>query len=248
MNTFKNGIKLSGSLIVAAVMSIFLCISINVICSAVFTVETGYKAYVYETKESTTPIAEYEYKYTDEDADGKDDGTDTKRKEYEDSGKFVSVVKLRSTLEGTGKAVFLVLTQIFASIMVIAFASNAPYKQGFKDSNMVKTGHMSSDLFKGFKIGLIGNIPFFVLTLLVIIMAYGMAPSFKTVWYAFLSGHFYSFIILISKGVQTVSEMGIMQLILLALIQFVVPVISGVSYILGFKGINIAEKIVYKKG
>lgn len=247
MNTFKNGIKLSGSLIVAAIMSIFLCISINVICSAVFTVETGYKAYVYETKESSKIIDEYEYKYTDEDANGKDDGTDTKRKEYEDAGNYVAIVKLRSTLEGTGKVVFLALTQILASIMVIAFASNAPYKQGFKDYNMVKIGHMNNDILKGFKIGLIGNIPFFALALVLIIMACGMAPAFKTVWYAFLNGHFYSLIILISNGAQTVSEMGAFQLILLALIQFIAPVISGVAYIFGFKGINLAEKIVYKK-
>ena len=80
-----------------------------------------------------------------------------------------------------------------------------------------------------------------------IVLAAGTAPGFRTVWYAFLSGHFYSLIMWIAGGSQMVGEMGAIQLVLLALIQFIVPVISGVAYILGFKEINLAEKLVYKK-
>lgn len=251
MNTFKHGMKMMGSLIIAAVISIFLCVSMNVICSALFTVETGYKAYVYENEESTEAMAEYEYFYTDDDGDGKDDGTDTKKEEYEDAGYIVNTVKQRSTLTGIGKITFLLLTQVFSMIMVVAFASNSPYKQGFKDSNLVKVGHAQKDMLKGFKIGLIGNIPFFVLTILVIVMASGIAPNFRTVWYAFLSGHFYSLIILITNSVHnslhTIAEISAVQYLLLIAIQFIVPAISGVAYILGIKGINLEEKIVYKK-
>lgn len=251
MSTFKHGTKMMGSLIVAAVISIFLCISMDVICSALFTTETGYRAFVYEDEESTEAIAEYEYFYTDKDGDGKDDVTDTKKEEYEDAGYIVNTVKLRSELTDVGKVVFLLLTQVFSMTMVIAFAGNSPYKQGFKDSNLVKIGHNQKDMLRGFKIGLIGNIPFFVLTILVIVMASGLAPNFRTVWYAFLSGHFYSLIMWITGSVQnsihTVAEISVVQYLLLIIIQFIVPVISGVSYILGFKGINLEEKIVYKK-
>ncbi|MBQ6885183.1 MAG: hypothetical protein IJN56_05540 [Clostridia bacterium] len=244
---FKNGIKLCGSLIVAAIISVFLCFSINVICSALFTAEIGYNAYVYKDKEATEPMAQYEYFYADNDGDGKDDNTDTKMKEYEDEGYIVQTQKVRSTLTGTGKTVFLVVTQIFGMIMVIAFASNSSYKQGFKDLNLVKIGQVKKDILKGFKIGMIGNIPFFLLTILIIAMACGLAPRFYTVWYAFLSGHFYSLIMWIAGGSQMVGEMGAIQLVLLALIQFIVPAISGVAYILGYKEINLAEKLVYKK-
>ena len=247
MNIFKNGFKLCGSLIIASIISIFLCISMNVIISAMFTSEIGYQAFVYETEESTEPIAKYEYFYTDKDGDGKDDGTDVKMQEYEDKDYIVTTVKLRSTLTGTSKAVFLISTQILSMIMVIAFASNSPYKQGFKDSNMVKIGHAKSDLLKGLKIGLIGNIPFFAITILMIVLAVGIAPGFRTVWYAFLSGHFYSLIMWITGGVLTVGEISTMQYVCLALVQFIVPVISCVAYILGFKEINLAEKLVYKK-
>lgn len=248
MNTFKEGLKMCGSIIMAAVISFFLCISMNIICSAIFTSEIGYTAYVYETETSTEAIAEYEYLYTDNDGDGKDDGADTKKKEYEAEGYTVTTVKQRSTLEGVGKIIFLTTTQILSLIMVIAFASSSVYKQGFKDSNLVKIGHIKRDMLKGFKIGLIGSIPFFALFVLAVVMAFGLAPAFRTVWYAFLNSHYYSFIIWIVGGAETLSELGLLQYILLFLLQFIAPVISGVSYILGFKEINLADKIVYKRG
>ena len=119
--------------------------------------------------------------------------------------------------------------------------------KNLSDSNLVKIGHIKKDMLKGFKVGMIGNAPFFILTGVVVAMAIKLAPKFYTVWYAFLSGHFYSFIIWISRGAKTLGELNVIQLVLFAIVQFVVPVVSGVAYILGFKEINIAEKIVYTK-
>lgn len=247
MDIFNKGFKLCGSIIIASVISVFLCISMNVITSAIFTSEIGYTAYVYENSESTEPIAQYEYFYTDENGDGKDDGTDAKMQEYEDKDYIVTTKKQRSTLTGTGKVIFLISTQILSMIMVVAFASNDAYKQGFKDNNLVKIGHTKRDMLKGLKIGLVGNIPFFAVTILMIVLAAGAAPAFRTVWYAFLSGHFYSLIMWITGEVLTVAEITTLQYVLLILVQFIVPVISCVAYILGYKEINLAEKIVYQR-
>lgn len=247
MNTFKQGLKMCGNIITAAVISFFLCVSVNVICSAIFTTETGYMAYVYENENDSEAIAEYEYFYTDSDGDGKDDGVDTQKQDYEAKGYTVTTVKQRSSLGGVGKVVFLGVTQVLSLMMVIAFASSSVYKQGFKDSNLVKTGHRKKDVLKGFKIGLISNIPFFALFVLAVVMACGVAPAFRTVWYAFLNSHYYSLIIWIVGKSESLSQLGLLQYIGLLLLQFAVPIISGISYILGFKEINLAEKIMYKK-
>lgn len=247
MGIFKHGAKLSGSIIVAAVISFFLCISMNIICSALFTTETGYKAYVYETETSSEPIIEYEYTYTDNNGDGRDDGKDTKKSEYEAQGYNVVTVKVRSSLTGMGKGVFLISTQVLSLMMVIAFTSNSVYTQGAKDSNLVKIGYAKKDMLKGAKIGLIGNIPFYLLFILACVMASGIAPAFRTVWYAFLNSHYYSLIIWIIGGAEALSQLGVMHYILLFLLQLIVPAISGVAYVLGFKEINLFDKIVYKK-
>lgn len=247
MNIFNNGLKLSGSLIVAAFLSFFLCISMNVICSAAFTKDIGYNAYVYENENSEKLIAEYTYNYTDADGDGKNDGTDLKKQEYEDAGYNVITVKVRSTLTGVGKAVFFVSTQALNLILIIAFAGNGAYKQGFKDNNLVKIGQSKKDNLKGLKIGLIGNMPFFAIFIIAIVFACGLAPDFRVVWYAFFNSHYYPLIMTIADTAQTLSNLEIGQIILMLLLQLIVPAVSTVAYILGFKEINIFENLVYKK-
>lgn len=242
MKILKNGFKISGSIIIAAIISFFLCVSINVICSALFTREIGYTAYVYSDESCENLVTQYDFLYTDN-----ADGTDTQKTDYENMGYTVNAVKVRSSLEGSGKVLFLTVTQVLSLIMVVAFASNSVYKLGSTDANLVKTGHLKKDLLKGFKIGLIGNAPFFVLYLLIIVMACGLAPKFYTVWYAFLNSHYYSLIICTVKNATDLSQLNILQYVLLFLIQFIVPLISAVTYVLGFKDINISEKIVYKR-
>ncbi len=244
MNNFKHGFKVAINIIIAAMISFFLCISINIICSAAFTSVIGYDAFVYSDETCEELIAEYEYIYTDEDGDGKYDGTDLKKKEYEEQGHFVVTQKKQSELKGMGKAIFLIASQILSLIMIVAFAGSSVYKQGFKDSNLVKIGHKKKDVLRGFKIGLIGNIPFFALFVLAIVTA----SHFRTVLYAFLNAHYYSLIIWITNQSATLSQISILQYVLLFLLQFIVPIISGVAYVLGLKEINLAEKIVYKRG
>ena len=128
-------------------------------------------------------------------------------------------------------------------VMVISFASSDAYKRGLKESNLVKIGKVKYDVTKGFKIGLIGNIPFFVVFVLAIVMA----SKFTTVLYAILNSHYYSVVLWITGGKSLFIEVSIWQYVLLFLLQFIVPVISGIAYILGVKEINLMEKIIYKK-
>ena len=83
---------------------------------------------------------------------------------------------------------------------------------------------------------------------LTVAAALGWSPAFRTVWYASLNSHNYSFILWISGGADVVSKLGILRFALLFLLQLAVPVISAMAYILGFKEINLSDKFVYKKG
>lgn len=237
-NTFKTGVKLSGSIIVAALLSFFLCISLNVICTALFTEYTGYDAYGYKNENEEAKLL-YTHNYAD--------GDDTKKAEYEEQGYKIIEHKNRSVLSGSEKTAFLVITQVLSFITVLSFASGSVYKQGFKDSNLVRVGHIKKDVLKGLKIGFTANIPFFVLYVITVIMALGTAGGFRTVWYAFLNSHFYSIILWICGGSETVAELGVLKFVLLFAVQLIVPLISATAYVLGFKEINLFEKIIYKK-
>lgn len=247
MSLLKHSFKVASSMIVAAVVGFFLCLSINMICLPLFTQETGYDAFVYADSTCEKEIAKYVYEYEDKDGDGKPDGKDTKKEEYEDQGYYVVTQKNRSELKGVGKAVFLISTQLINALMVVAFAGSGVYRQGFKDKNLVKINHIKYDALKGFKIGLIGNAPFILLYIAVCVMALGVLPQFPTGWYVALNSHYYSIILWITNGAATLSELSLWQFTLLGLLQLVVPVISGIGYIIGFKDINLEEKIVYEK-
>ena len=150
----KSGFKLMGSMLLLAIICFFLCISVSVLCTALWTENIGYSAYGYIENEDDTEFL-YEY-YTA-------DGEDTKKAEYEAEGYTVVTKTLRSTLSGVGNAVFLSASQIICIILLISTVASPVYKFGFKDSNMVRLGHMREDFLRGFKIGLVANIPFFVM-------------------------------------------------------------------------------------
>ena len=247
MDTFKRGLKLCVNMIIAAIISFFLCFSMLNIFQALFTVETGYTAYVYETSSSTEPCDTYNYQYVDKDGDGKYDGIDEKEIEYREKGFIVEKIKERTHLTGLGKVIFRISTQILSFIMVISFAASDTYKQGLKESNLIRLGKKKYDVTKGFKIGLIGNVPFFLIFIVAIVMTLGIAPKVTTLLYATVNSHYYSTILWITGSKVLLSEVSIWRWILLLLLQFIAPVISGIAYILGVKEINLMDKIMYKK-
>lgn len=226
------------SMLLLGIICFFLCISVNVLCTALWTKDIGYSAYGYTENEEDTEFL-YEY-YTA-------DGEDTKKAEYEAAGYTVVTKVLRSTLSGVGNTAFLTVSQIICLILLISTVASPVYKFGFKDSNMVRCGHIKEDLFKGFKIGLVANIPFFVLFALLVIMGLGAFAQFPIAYYKLLNSHLYSFIQIISGGSISAGELGAWQYILLLAIQLIAPAVSAAAYVMGYRGINLAEKMIYAK-
>ena len=249
MIIFKSGAKLSGGIVVAVLISFFLCASINAICQAVFTDTIGYKAHVY-AEDSDKLVDSWEYKFYDPDGDGNYNGTDEKKAKYEEENYIVQKTAIVTSLEGKGMMVYVVISQILCGILIISFAGSNVYKQGFKDSNLVRIGHVKQDKLKGFKIGLVANVPFFLLFGLLVACGLGLLPTLRVTLYGYLNSCFYPVIYLISgcSNATTAADLNALQYVLLFVLQLIVPIISGIAYILGFKEINLTEKIVYKKG
>lgn len=228
MGIFKNSRKLFGSLVVASIFSFFLCISINVICTAVFTKESGYFANVYaeDSVQGDDPVEQYTYNFAD--------GEDEKLKQYEADGYIVEKTAMRSVLSGKGYWIFIISSQAVSLIMVLSFAASQNYKQGFADANLVRTGHKKRDILKGLKIGSLANVPFFAMFALLIIMALGLAPQFKTSFYGILNGYFYPVILVIAKSADVVSRLNFGRFALLFALQLIVPAVSQAAYMLGY--------------
>lgn len=119
------------------------------------------------------------------------------------------------------------------------------YELGFKESNLVRFKHAEQDLLRGLKIGIIAD-GFFILTYIGLIIAKFAAPDMPISIYKLVNSYAYSIIEVIG-GNAKVGELSLIKVALLALPLLIVPAIATVGYILGYKGISISEKLIYKK-
>lgn len=232
----KSGIKLWGGMIIVLLLSFFLCISINFLCSAVFCEDTGYD--VYGTLDGEESVKLYTHDYSQ--------GDDTKLEQYEQQGYTLSTKTNRSDLLGGGYTLFLVLSQVCCATVLFFFLYERLYKMGFKDRNLVNFGHKQKDILKGLKIGLIANIPFFILFILLVLCGIGiMLKDMPTSFYKLLNSQFYSLVEVIAGKNTYASDLNVLQYVLLFLLQLIVPAVSQVSYILGHKGVSLSERFIY---
>ena len=147
--------------------------------------------------------------------------------------------------------VMAMFTQVFGLLIVITMVWQSLYNLGFRESNMVRTGHMKENIYKGFIIGAVAQIPFLLFLILSVIfnIPFGI--------YRFINGAYFWFITIIAGSgvaansanniVTHMQDLGVIRNILLALPLLIVPAVAGGVYILGYKGIDVKEKLFYKK-
>ena len=161
---------------------------------------------------------------------------------------FMLAISFMVIFAKSSQWVFYTFLQLFSFIILVALIWQAVYIIGFRDSNMVRTGHQTEDLYKGFKIGAIAQIPGFVL--FVSAVAFNMRFSL----YRLLTGVYWTFLTAIAGTFNAdkisniyMREMGVLKIGGMALLFLIIPALSGVFYILGYKGIDLFTKFVYKK-
>lgn len=234
----KGGGKLFLRTVVVNLMCFFIVISFSVLTTAVFTKNIGYKAYG-TTSDSSDSTELYIYYF--------EDGDDTKKSAYEEEGYTVSTVTIRSEISKSGKTCFLIVSQVFCFLLLCGFIYPEIWHNGTTNSNLVRFKHKKEDKFKGFKIGALAAIPNYLVLIFLVTAKLGALPNFPMALYKFLNSSVYSFIELILGGAVTVSELSVLRFMLLFLLPLIIPVIAGVSYILGYNNISVGEKLVYKK-
>lgn len=234
---FGEGAKLFARTLVVILMSFFICVSISVLCTAAFTERTGYEVYGYlENEEDSVHLYTHDLK----------DGEDEQMQKYEDEGYTLRTADLRTALSKKGNIIFLTATQLCATTLLLAFVYPSLWNLGTKDSNLVRFKHQKEDKWKGLKIGLVSQIPAFLLWLGTLVCALGANKTLPLALYRFINCHHYSFIQVIFAQDRTVGDLGVGQFVLLLLLLAIVPVAAQVGYMLGYKNFSIAERLIYK--
>ena len=234
----KGGGKLFLKTVVINIMCFFIVVSFSVLTTAAFSKKIGYKAYG-TASDSSEQTELYTYYY--------EDGDDTQKSAYEEEGYTVTTVNIRSETSKSGKIFFLIISEVFCFVLLCGFIYPELWHSGTTDSNLVRFKHKTEDKFKGVKIGALSVVPNYLALVFLVIAKLGAFPNFPTALYKLLNSSVYSFIEVILGGAAAVSELAAWRLALLFLLPLLIPAISGISYILGYKNISIGEKLIYKK-
>ena len=172
-----------------------------------------------------------------------DDGEDIKIEQFKKEGFTVSTVNIISK---TGKIVEYVFLTFVSFLMLIMFIYNKIYIVGNKDFNLVKCGHIPEKKYKGLIVGTIGNSICILIFLVTVVLRF-VKPDTPVGFYKILNMPYFNLLnSAMGKGsLKDVSFAGFLVMFLLVL---VVPVITHISYTLGYKDIKITDKLTYKKG
>lgn len=166
---------------------------------------------------------------------------------------IIMVATVLSNVEGKMPAVALAITNAIALLVeltVYAIIVFTPlWNRGFKDSNAVTYHHKRENLFTGVIVGLIASIPAFLGYLVLIAeKAIGFFSALPA-WYRLLNTTFYPLLSWIFGAGATDGSAALSwsAIALSACTLLVLPIVCGIAYLLGYKGISIHEKLVYKR-
>ena len=235
---FKSGAGLFGKLIIVNIMCFFLVISMSVLCTAAFTENIGYIAY--GVKDGSEEQVELYTHYNK-------DGEDTNREKFEEEGYTITESSIRSEITGTGNKVFLIVTQCFSLVLLIAFIYPKFWNMGTQDCNLVHFKHKKEDKLKGLKAGAISIIPAVLLLIFLFVAKSGITADFPVVLYKFMNSSVYSFIHVAAGNAVKFGELSILSFVIFLVLLFIIPATSWVAYLLGYKNISLGEKFIYKK-
>lgn len=227
-------VKLGIRYLISAVIAFFVYLSIVVIFTGMFTKVVGYTAYNAESNEVL-----YHY-YESE-------GEDLKKAEYEAQGIEVSTVDLRSTLSGKPQFFADFIGQTVAALIILSFAHSILWKLGDSDSNLVAFEHIAEDKLRGFKIGALATVPGAAAFLLAVIAKIGILPASVIALYRFVNYQFFTLgNLFFTRSLTDYSAVSWGRLLSSASIMLLLPIISGIMYILGYNHITL-QKYIYKK-
>lgn len=238
MESFKFGFNLLGKYIVCILMSFFITLSFV----AIFTMldppsMAGYEAAVFETKESQTPIESYVHYYSD--------GEDAKKTAYEADGYTVAIREFPGKLTGTPNIVCYTIVQIISLILFVFIVPYGLKKRGSVDASNIARGYGKEDLLSGLKSGIVPASLSFITWICLVLGKMGVISGGKFI-YEIGNYYLFGYQKLIFSEATTAVEISWLGIGLALLPVILILGVCAVTYIMGYKNINLYEKTVYK--
>ncbi len=239
-STVKTALGLWGRLLLGGIMCFIVYASLIMLGNAIFAAEVGYQVIEVTPTEinysESTVISEYRY------APGENPETHVKPSLEENQ----RILIMREMTPGTSKAL-LIFTQIILLVLICVFPYGVLWELGDKDNNRVQINETVYDRWRGLKVGLLAVIPTFALYALVVLCRLSVLPVGLANYYRFLSAPYVPFVNWMFPVSEQLMAIPLHRILLLGLTVLPIPLVSCVSYQMGYHRFSIAEHVVFKK-
>ncbi len=225
--------RLFATQIGVALLSIIVYVFITMFAVSAFSQQMGYEVYI-EAEQGG-----YEYLYSHYYADGEDE----KLASYDESKIYKQSIRLLSDKANTAVKI---IVQIITAAMFVYLVYGYVWNRGSEDSARTDFEHKEGDCHYGFKLGLLGTVPYFVIYLLVIAEKI-MGTSFALSAYKITNFSMFYLIELACNGAANTAQLPVWSFLPLLAILFALPFASWFGYYMGFKNINMRKNLVYGK-
>ena len=139
-----------------------------------------------------------------------------------------------------------ILSFVCCMMIFIAIPYSYIWEIASTDKNKVNYGHESEDMLKGFKIGLIASVPAFLTAVLLLVCTAIAKGEFAHYVFILYNAQFLPLFLKVLPLSMKISEINFGVSLLCSLATFVLPVITGIAYVLGYKRISLIDKFIYK--
>ena len=221
----------------SGIMCFFLVTSLNFMKVGLFSENIGYDMYG-ATEED--PDMKHLYTYYFE------DGDDEKYKEYEEQGYKLSGVSIYSEINPTANITLSIISQVICLVVTTLFVYNTMWKTGNRDKESERLHGLKVNKAKGLYCGILAILPMLLALTFAIVTKNSICANVSTSLYALLNGYAFEILTAVNKSARVFSDIGIWQILTYYGVLLIFPIVSSISYFIGFKDIVIMEKLIYK--
>ena len=140
------------------------------------------------------------------------------------------------------------LTLLLVVPLYTALLYSPIWTEGDRNRNMVQFGHLEKDLYRGVRVGVFLCIPYVIEDVLLTLSWAKVIPNIFPI-YKILNAHVWPILDWVNPlgdGLINAADMSLAGLIVCWLLALYPAVVSTVAYILGYRGISVSEKLIYK--
>lgn len=138
-----------------------------------------------------------------------------------------------------------IVIQIVFLLIYGAFGYSVLWRRGNADNNLVHFGHIEKDLTKGFRVGLLGVLPYLLMDGALLLSKAGLIPNWLWIFKILNTPYIAPLNLCLSTG--DIANHSWLAAAYPLLLHLFVILLAGAAYLIGFHGISLLEKMVYQK-